>query len=369
MAYKCKTCGYRFKKSDSDLCPECFTARDDIDCGVFEKKHTHFKDSYNESNDFISEQLREERKSGFADENNSRNELGSRNNYGSYTGGNTQRAYSRPTYNNGSVKSSYNGGKSTLKFTSAYNPNQNFVGYRSAPNSYYNPNLANNTLKTKRVGYIVAVFVLIVFVLPIILAVFGVVSGIRIIFDNFDDSNDSSYEDDFDPWFGYSAYTDDGRITAYADNAVLGESFSTLSEAQMKNENVLISSYTDDETFDAESDWKIVYLDVYIYSGDDSVIKSIAMVGTDDEGDILFSSSPMFDEDSLSTYCGHVPFLICEEAENYKLQISCEDAEDSYDATIIIDAKYSQIMEMVSENEEYSYDITDSEEFFGSQEQ
>ncbi|MCR5121007.1 MAG: hypothetical protein K6B74_01150 [Ruminococcus sp.] len=62
MAYKCKSCGYRFKPSDSDLCPECFTARDDIGCESFgdgHGAHTHFKDAAG-SDDFIAEQLREE---------------------------------------------------------------------------------------------------------------------------------------------------------------------------------------------------------------------------------------------------------------------------------------------------------------------
>ena len=60
--YKCKSCGYRFKPSDSDLCPECFTARDDIGCESFgdgHGAHTHFKDAAG-SDDFSAEQLREE---------------------------------------------------------------------------------------------------------------------------------------------------------------------------------------------------------------------------------------------------------------------------------------------------------------------
>ncbi len=60
MAYKCKTCGYVFKKSDSDLCPECFTARDDIDCFSFGEQHNHFKDTSDEKDSFIAEQLRQE---------------------------------------------------------------------------------------------------------------------------------------------------------------------------------------------------------------------------------------------------------------------------------------------------------------------
>ena len=61
MAYKCKSCGYRFKASDSDLCPECFTARDDISCTDIggETFHNHFKDSAG-GDDFIARQMREE---------------------------------------------------------------------------------------------------------------------------------------------------------------------------------------------------------------------------------------------------------------------------------------------------------------------
>ena len=62
MAYRCKSCGYRFKASDADLCPECFTARDDISCfdvGDGRGRHNHVKDSASGS-DFIAEQMREE---------------------------------------------------------------------------------------------------------------------------------------------------------------------------------------------------------------------------------------------------------------------------------------------------------------------
>ena len=48
MAYKCKNCGYIFKKTDSDLCPECFTAREDIECTDFDEEHDHDKDELTE---------------------------------------------------------------------------------------------------------------------------------------------------------------------------------------------------------------------------------------------------------------------------------------------------------------------------------
>ena len=64
MAYRCKSCGYRFKPSDSDLCPECFTARDDISCLDFSdggRAHSHgrFEDA-DSGDDFLARQIREE---------------------------------------------------------------------------------------------------------------------------------------------------------------------------------------------------------------------------------------------------------------------------------------------------------------------
>ena len=64
MAYRCKCCGYWFRHSDSDLCPECFTARDDISCLDFSdggKAHSHgrFEDA-DSGDDFLARQIREE---------------------------------------------------------------------------------------------------------------------------------------------------------------------------------------------------------------------------------------------------------------------------------------------------------------------
>lgn len=62
MAYKCKVCGYKFKSSDSDLCPECFTARDDINCTDIDG-HTHKKDMPRrpDEEDFLYKQIMEEK--------------------------------------------------------------------------------------------------------------------------------------------------------------------------------------------------------------------------------------------------------------------------------------------------------------------
>ena len=97
MAYRCKCCGYIFKSSDSDLCPECFTARDDTKCSDMERGHTHFKERSKEKNDFLDDQLREERKAAkedFGEDYNIRDDSAKNSRYTqNYTG----------TYNAGSA--------------------------------------------------------------------------------------------------------------------------------------------------------------------------------------------------------------------------------------------------------------------------
>lgn len=84
MGNKCKICGYRFKSKDEEICPECFTAReDDISCARYSgKDHTHRKTTYagdfmETGDSFVQKELRQERNNQFAREN-----FGSRANAG-----------------------------------------------------------------------------------------------------------------------------------------------------------------------------------------------------------------------------------------------------------------------------------------------
>ena len=76
MGNKCKICGYRFKSKDEEICPECFTAReDDISCARYSgKDHTHRKTTYagdfmETGDSFVQKELRNERNNQFAKEN------------------------------------------------------------------------------------------------------------------------------------------------------------------------------------------------------------------------------------------------------------------------------------------------------------
>lgn len=69
MNYKCRFCGYRFKDKDEQICPECFTAREeDISCGAFsEDDHSHYfsvsdlerEESFFSKNDTFKEERNE----------------------------------------------------------------------------------------------------------------------------------------------------------------------------------------------------------------------------------------------------------------------------------------------------------------------
>lgn len=84
MNYKCRFCGYRFKDKDEQICPECFTAREeDISCGAFsEDDHSHYfsvsdlereesffskNDTFKEErNDFLEDERRNEKRTAAA---------------------------------------------------------------------------------------------------------------------------------------------------------------------------------------------------------------------------------------------------------------------------------------------------------------
>ena len=75
MGNKCKICGYRFKSRDEEICPECFTAReDDITCARYSgSEHSH-RSSYSSglrdnTESFVQKELRLERNNQFAREN------------------------------------------------------------------------------------------------------------------------------------------------------------------------------------------------------------------------------------------------------------------------------------------------------------
>ena len=75
MGNKCKICGYRFKSRDEEICPECFTAReDDITCARYSgSEHSHHS-SYSSglrdnTESFVQKELRLERNNQFAREN------------------------------------------------------------------------------------------------------------------------------------------------------------------------------------------------------------------------------------------------------------------------------------------------------------
>lgn len=75
MNKKCRICGYRFKSADENICPECFTAREnDISCEHYSYSVLSHAKGYSSGmsdsgESFVQKELREERHNKFAKEN------------------------------------------------------------------------------------------------------------------------------------------------------------------------------------------------------------------------------------------------------------------------------------------------------------
>ena len=188
---KCRICGYRFKGNE-DICPECFTAReDDIGCDQFSnEEHTHSQgypassdnDIYEEFSErsFVDQQRRDETQDPIPSATYDQRQAPPPAN--SYTPPN----YSRPGQQQGAgfrgnrspdeilrqirqgVKQGRYGPQSNFtQPRSAYVPPQNNYGQGNTP---FNPNRGPvPQVKKTSVGAVIAVFLLLTFLLPFII--------------------------------------------------------------------------------------------------------------------------------------------------------------------------------------------------------
>lgn len=164
MAYKCKTCGYRFKSDDSDLCPECFTARDDIGCKTFEQhSHGKFTTASVEDDDFITEQLKSEKASA--------KNFSKENNY-SQAATNPRSASSNNVYKKTTVNTGYSSPYNNAN-PNAYSP-QSSRTYSSGSYNYrtYGNRVTVKTIKPNKIGCIVTIVIILLFFLPILVTIF-----------------------------------------------------------------------------------------------------------------------------------------------------------------------------------------------------
>lgn len=336
MAYRCKTCGYRFKSGDSDLCPECFTARDDIGCETFDKKHTHFKDSYKESNDFLEDQLKEESKSGIGGE----------------------KTYERPADAYADRRTNAYRANASSGYTQ-FNGANNYARYPNNANIPYNAG-AKVKSSPKHSGcavFLVVVVIVLIAASSILPAVFSFIRSK--ISGYYDEENGADTQTHFSASAGFTVNSDDGRFTAYAQNTKLVSSYDSLRDAQVNGGDLTVS-YTDVDFYNEEHPYTLICMDIYFYSGDDCVIKDISLIADGDDGEELFSTSP--DLGTERRYSYETPLLICEDIENYRLQLELGDGE--YYDTLEFEMTYSQIMENAEnsgENAGFKTSLEDTE--------
>ncbi len=191
---KCRICGYRFKDGE-DICPECFTARDDdISCEQFgNDEHTH-SDGFSTTHD--SDIYDEFRERSFVDEQRTdeANDPIPSSTYGGKQGTPpptyAQQSYSQPAGNSfGSQQQSSFGdssfSQSRLDKLNALRRGKDISSYNTAPNTYYGRQqqgsrvyyTRNGTPKkgNKTAAGIVVVIFLMIFFIPFII---GIMSAI-----------------------------------------------------------------------------------------------------------------------------------------------------------------------------------------------
>lgn len=203
---KCKNCGYRFKRDDGAICPECLTSREDtMDCEDFSSDlHSHeegFLGQREEMSD-AQKQLEQERFLNAVDK--------------AKRSGNSQRFGSRSTTFNPKTSmgnysytktTTHNGRTSTFHTFSTTNIPSNIPNFKAK--------IEKNRKIAKMIGIIIVVMVLINIFVPII---FG------IVFQNaFHDDDDYTYENteySQTSFFETEIYTDDYTIAFYQPSVV-----------------------------------------------------------------------------------------------------------------------------------------------------
>lgn len=187
---KCRICGYRFRDNE-DICPECFTARDDdISCEQFGRdEHTHGSgmsttedsdvyDEYRERS-FIDEQRSEEAKDPIPSSTYGGRQGTPPPTYAqqSYHSGPSQTGYSGSQTRRDKLEALRNAGR-TAGGQTGYNPQNVFFGTGQQPgrNVYYTKNGQKQKTNSAVVAVIV-IFFLVIFFVPFIMGIIASMDG------------------------------------------------------------------------------------------------------------------------------------------------------------------------------------------------
>lgn len=200
---KCKNCGYRFKRDDGAICPECLSSREDtMDCEDFSSDlHSHEEGFFGQREEMsdAQKQLEQERFQNAVDK--------------AKRSGNSQHFGSRSTTFNPKTSSV------NYTYTSTTNPNAtpNFRIYPMSNGQYMN-NVAGKVEKARKRVRIIIICMIVVMIIS------AICSGIfRAIEDNSGYYDDSYVYRDIEQetFFSTEIYTDDYTIAFYQPSVVV----------------------------------------------------------------------------------------------------------------------------------------------------
>ncbi|MBR6044661.1 MAG: hypothetical protein IKP47_03390 [Ruminococcus sp.] len=353
---KCRICGYRFK-SGEDICPECFTARDDdISCDQFSHdEHSHVQgyptggsqsDIYDEFGEksFVDEQREDEASDPIPGSTYTGHGAASGPGYGGRTGYTppSSQGYVPPTGNAQSRIDALNAirnGTGTQQFGqgSVYQRPGNYNrGIPNYPGNRY-PNGAPMPIKKKSAGAVVALFLFIIFFLPVVIFILVSTNYNRKQEEKKKESllKDFSYvmsmEDISMPDFSkldarkktvtFDNYTIEARfIKSYlpfdakdAEQYFSEDEFESFSYDLDELKNCRIMSFDIEFTPLDNSEWYIDPMNCTL-EGFDKTGKSVSL-------------SKCFDTDTETTFAKGCLFIVPTEAVTFQLKVALADSD------------------------------------------
>lgn len=256
---RCKNCGYRFKRDDGAICPECLTSREDtMDCEDFSSDlHSHEEGFFDQTEGMsdAQKQLEQERFENAVEKarRNNGSNFGNRsttfnpvNNTGDYN-------YSKTTTTNG---------KTTI-FRTYSSTNGNPYDFQKFQ--------IQNVEKARKITKIIIWCFVIVVALSIILP--AVLVG---IFGSISSKYEYTYDDDFEEvkevLFGETIYTDDFALN-FSQPSILDYKPEQISDEFLSDEYLIIQVpvLVQNKTQNEISSWDILdNLDIYYLTDDSS---------------------------------------------------------------------------------------------------
>lgn len=305
MTKKCKICGYRFKSKDEVICPECFTARDDnLDCNRYtDDLHSHaygfdaeksrFESSKNDNDifdeykneSFVEEQREDEKENPIPDSTFNKDQLEAQRKKYEDQYQSTRQQKLDALKNAASnipnsaqpyvhIKSSYNGGKSTLRWTTGTATDDDKT-YVNVNNNYTQ---MQNRKSSRGCLVAIGVFMIVMFLMPTIFGIIiALVDNSDDVYDFTDDDDDYSYSYSFsgidmpdvtvpdaDRFMAVDYESEDGSFTATVCDGV---KYSTLIDINTASQNTNVTLYDDDVR---NEKWTFRTFDLFIDSVDDT---------------------------------------------------------------------------------------------------